>query len=58
MKCQACDKILSTQESVRRFKESNAFVDLCNGCLATIDDSVETVDSINLEDDEYDDENQ
>lgn len=53
MKCYSCDKILSTQESVRRFKESNTFVDLCNKCLATIDSSIETVDSDNLgEDDE------
>ena len=56
MRCQACNKALSTQESVRRFKESFTFVDLCNGCLATIDDSVETIDSDNLEDDEYDEE--
>lgn len=56
MRCYSCNKALSTQESTRRFKESNTFVDLCNGCLSTIDDSVETVDSISLEDDEYDDE--
>ena len=55
MKCQACDKILSTQEATRRFKESNVFVDLCNKCLATIDDTIETVDSKNLEDVAYDD---
>lgn len=55
MKCQACDKILSTQEATRRFKESNVFVDLCNKCLATIDDTIETVDSKNLGDDDYDD---
>ncbi len=55
MKCQACDKILSTQEATRRFKESNSFVDLCNKCLATIDDTIETVDSKYLEDDAYDD---
>ena len=55
MKCQACDKILSTQEATRRFKESNVFVDLCNKCLATIDDTIETVDSKYLEDVAYDD---
>lgn len=55
MKCQACDKILSTQESTRRFKESNTFVDMCNKCLATIDDTIETVDSKNLNEHDYDD---
>ncbi len=53
MRCFSCNAALSTQESVRRFKESNTFVDLCNKCLATIDSSIETVDSDNLgEDDE------
>ena len=50
MKCIACDKILTSRESTRRFKESGSFVDLCNGCLSTIDDSVETIDSKNLPD--------
>ena len=56
MKCYCCDKILSTQESVRRFKETGAFVDMCNTCLSTIDDEIEVVDSPHLSDDEYDEE--
>lgn len=59
MRCVACNKILTSRESTRRFKESGAFVDLCNGCLSTIDDSVQTVDSKNLPDegdeDKYED---
>lgn len=55
MKCQCCDKILSTQEATRRFKESNTFVDMCNKCLATIDDTIETVDSKTLNENDYDD---
>jgi hypothetical protein len=44
MRCAACNVILSTSESVRRFKGSGDFVDLCNKCLSTISDDVETVD--------------
>ena len=44
MRCSACNVILSTSESVRRFKNSGDFVDLCNKCLSTISDDVETVD--------------
>lgn len=53
MRCYSCNKILSSKESVRRFKESGDFVDLCNGCLATISDEVDTVDGhVGEEDDE------
>ena len=44
MKCFCCDKILTTQEATRRFKESGAFVDMCNKCLSTIDDEVDYTD--------------
>ena len=44
MRCYSCNCILSTQESVRRFKGSGAFTELCNGCLGTISDEVETTD--------------
>lgn len=46
MRCSACNVILSTTESVRRFKGSGEFVDLCNKCLSTISDDVETVEGI------------
>lgn len=53
MRCAACNVILTTSESVRRFKNSGAFVDLCNKCLSTISDDVQTVDG--EADDERDD---
>ena len=40
MRCVACNVILTPQESVRRFKESRAFVDMCNKCLSTISDEI------------------
>jgi hypothetical protein len=54
MRCSACNVILSTSESVRRFKNSGDFVDLCNKCLSTISDDVETVDG-EAQDEEEDD---
>jgi hypothetical protein len=51
MRCQACNVILNTQESTRRFKGSGEFVDLCNKCLGTINDDVQTTDGNCEEDD-------
>jgi hypothetical protein len=55
MRCAACNVILSTSESVRRFKNSGDFVDLCNKCLSTISDDIETVDGEAQDEDETDD---
>jgi len=44
MRCSCCNTILSPQESTRKFKESGTYVDMCNKCLATISDDVDTVD--------------
>jgi hypothetical protein len=57
-RCVACNVILTPSESVRRFKHSGEFVDMCNKCLSTISDDVEVVDG-NADDGdegEYDDE--
>ena len=58
MRCYSCNKILSSKESVRRFKESGDFVDLCNGCLGTISDEVDTVDGHADEEDDYEDQDE
>lgn len=44
MRCTCCNQLLNTQESTRRFKESNSFVDMCNRCLDTISDEVDVTD--------------
>lgn len=44
MKCSCCDVILTTAESVRKFKSSGEYVDMCNKCLSTISDDVVVVD--------------
>ena len=53
MRCTACNVILTTSESVRRFKDSGEFVDLCNKCLSTISEDVTTVEGIASDEEEY-----
>lgn len=55
MRCSACNVILTTSESVRRFKDSGDFVDLCNKCLSTISEDVSTVEGIASDEEEYTD---
>lgn len=54
MRCFCCDHILTPQEATRKFKLSGEYTDMCNGCLKTIDDEIETVDSSYVEEDEED----
>lgn len=55
MRCNACNTILSSSESVRKFKDSLTFVDLCNKCLHTISDEVEVVEgSIDYDEEDLD----
>jgi len=50
MRCTACNVVLTPEEAVRRFKGSGTFVDMCNKCLSTISDDVETVDGQAVDD--------
>lgn len=55
MRCECCNKILNSQESTRKFKESGTFVDMCNECLDTISDDVEVTEGYQEGEDNYDD---
>jgi hypothetical protein len=55
MKCSCCDVILSTRESVRKFKSSGEYVDMCDKCLFTISDDVAVIEGKVTEDNEYND---
>ena len=52
MRCSCCNVILTPAESVRRFKSSGEFVDMCNKCLSTISDDVDVVDGNAPDEDE------
>jgi hypothetical protein len=56
MKCSCCDVILSTRESVRKFKTSGDYVDMCDKCLSTISEDVAVVEGKAADDTTYDDE--
>ena len=52
-RCYCCNKILTPQESTRRFKESGKYTDTCSSCLKDID--IPTVDSKNFQEKSYED---
>ena len=56
MRCYCCNRILTTAEGNRKFKESNTFTEMCDTCLGEID--VETVEGAHdpEEDENFDDE--
>lgn len=54
MRCYCCNNILKPSESTRKFKESDTYTDMCDGCLATIAD-VETVDGEGVDEELFDD---
>jgi hypothetical protein len=53
MRCECCNQLLTTQESTRKFKTSNTYVDMCNKCLETISDDVDVTEG-NFLDEEKD----
>ena len=55
MRCYCCNKVLSSQEATRRFKESGEFADMCNDCLSTIDEDIEVTDGYQEEEDDEED---
>ncbi len=50
MRCYCCNNPLSGRESLRRFRESNTFTDMCDRCLNEID--VPTIEGKGNEEDE------
>lgn len=53
MRCYACDKALNSREATRKFP-SGEFVDLCDGCLVTIDTPTLDSDKEDLPDEDVD----
>lgn len=55
-RCVACNRILDNQESTRKFAGSGEYVDMCNTCLGTIEDDVDTIDGEHYDDEKADEE--
>ena len=56
MRCFCCNKSLSNLESTRKFS-SGVFTDMCNKCLGTISDDVNTQEENMNNESEYDETN-
>jgi heterodisulfide reductase subunit B len=48
MHCVACDKVLSTFEASRKSKKTGEYLDMCNRCYSSIEDTVETTTNNSL----------
>jgi hypothetical protein len=44
MRCLSCNQRLSDQESVRKYANSNSFIDLCNRCFSTVSDDIPDIE--------------
>lgn len=58
MRCYCCGNILTTQESVRRFRDSGTYTEMCNKCLSTItddSDALATIDGLAEDEELFDD---
>lgn len=40
MKCRSCDCILTDAESVRKYDQTEVFIDLCDSCFSYIEDLI------------------
>lgn len=44
MRCLACDKRLNEREATRKYASTGTFIDLCNGCFATVAEDIPDVE--------------
>ncbi len=56
MKCCCCDKLLNNFESTRKSRATGEYLDMCNKCYSTIDDTVKTINKESFEEDDVPDE--
>ena len=57
MRCLSCDCRLTDFEATRKSAFTNEFIDLCNGCFASVSDDLHTIERADLahDDDETED---
>ena len=48
MRCQCCDRLLNDFESTRKSKTTGDYLDMCNSCIASVADQLETLDRADL----------
>lgn len=52
MRCLACDRALTDYEATRRDAITDEFIDLCNGCFASVYEDLHTIERTDLAHDE------
>lgn len=50
MRCLSCNTLLNDREATRKYASSGTFIDLCNGCFATIADDIPDIESETIAD--------
>lgn len=56
MRCVCCDRLLNDFESTRKSKTTGDYLDMCNGCVASVQDQLETIDRTDLQENDVPDE--
>ena len=44
MRCYCCQRLLNDFESTRKSKTTGEYLDMCNACVASVSDQLETMD--------------
>jgi len=57
MRCTCCDRLLNDFEATRKSKTTGEYLDMCNKCVATVQDALDTevrqdLDEADIPDDE------
>ena len=55
MRCVACNCVLTDFEATRKGVNTGEYIDLCNKCLSTISEEVETIEGLASDEEEYED---
>ena len=56
MRCTCCDRLLNDFESTRKSKTTGDYLDMCNGCISSVADQLETIDRTDFNEGEVPDE--
>lgn len=56
MRCVFCDRLLNDFEATRKSKVTGDYLDMCNKCVGSVQESIETLDRTDLAEGEVPDE--
>ncbi len=56
MRCYCCQRLLNDFESTRKSKTTGEYLDMCNACVGSVQDQLETIDRTDLSEGDVPDE--